>query len=52
MARALRAAIAVGIEVNRVEVCPDGRIVIVVAAEHDGDESGAGPNPWDDEVVH
>lgn len=48
MTRAVRAVIAAGVEVARVEVDNDGRIVVF--AKHDS-QCGASPNPWDEAVA-
>jgi hypothetical protein len=42
--RAIRATVAAGVEVARVEVSQDGRIVVVLGKAGPVSE----PNPWDD----
>lgn len=49
--KAVKAVVAAGVGVTRVEVGADGRIVVVTgkpqtAGEGDG-ENGSGGNPWD-----
>ena len=44
--RALRAAKAAGIEVDRIEIAPDGTI-IVVTEKTDAADGGEIGNPWD-----
>ncbi len=45
--RALRATVAAGIEVQRIEI-ENGKIVVVVAKNENSDQSTGGNNPWDD----
>jgi len=40
--RAARAAIAAGLEVQRIEISPDGRIVVVIG----GPQTTETANPW------
>jgi hypothetical protein len=42
--RAIRGAIAAGVDIARIEVAKDGTIVIVTAIDH---EPKAGANEWD-----
>ena len=52
MTRAVRAVVAAGVKVARVEVDKDGRIVVVAKDAHtDSRPSGASPNPWDEAVA-
>jgi len=46
--RAIKGAVAAGVEVARVEIDKDGRIVVF--AKHDS-QCGATPNPWDEAVA-
>ncbi len=43
--RAARAAIAAGLEVQRIEIDRDGKIVVVTGRPQD--REGEGPNEWD-----
>jgi hypothetical protein len=45
--RALRATVAAGIEVQRVEIEKDGRIVVVAGKAKQSAEQGGTVNEWD-----
>jgi hypothetical protein len=47
---AFKAAKAAGVDVARVEVAKDGRIVIVVGSP--GDSTSGDSNPWDEVLTH
>ncbi len=51
--RALRAAVAAGIEVQRYEIDKDGKIVVVTGKPHKSADDGNGNsgNPWDEVLV-
>lgn len=50
--RALKATIAAGLEVQRIEINKDGNIsVVTTGPEGNTDESDSGPNEWD-KVLH
>lgn len=51
MTRAVRAVVAAGVEVARVEVDKDGRIVVVAKQADSNSQSDASPNPWDEAVA-
>jgi hypothetical protein len=46
--RALRATVAAGIEVQRIEIHKDGRIIVVVATPESLREIGDQHNEWDE----
>jgi hypothetical protein len=45
--RALRATVAAGIEVQRVEIDMDGKIVVVTGRSREPSAEGRGGNEWD-----
>ena len=45
--RAVRAMVAAGIEVQRVEIDRDGKIVVVTGKPQDVADEGRGENEWD-----
>lgn len=45
--RALRATVAAGIEVQRVEIDQAGKIVVVIGKPQDRQDETKGPNEWD-----
>ena len=47
--RAIKAAVAAGLRVARIEVAPDGRIVIIPGNAQDGEAAiqDMNANPWD-----
>lgn len=45
--RALRATVAAGIEVQRIEIDKDGKIVVVTGAPQQPASEGRGENEWD-----
>jgi hypothetical protein len=48
LTRALKGALAAGMEIARVEIDKDGRIVVVTRKEHGGPGGdGKGENEWD-----
>jgi hypothetical protein len=49
--RALKAARAAGVEVAKVEIDKDGKIVVVAGKPTEMAVNGAANNPWD-EVLH
>jgi hypothetical protein len=47
--RAVKATLAAGVNVDRVEVQPDGKITIIASChDHDQQAPAAGKNEWDD----
>ncbi len=44
---AVKAVVAAGCEVARVEVDGDGKIVVVTGKPHDAAQAGRGANEWD-----
>jgi hypothetical protein len=48
--RAAKAVLAAGIEIKRIEIDKDGKIMVVAGSPCEGD-NGEAPNPWD-EVNH
>lgn len=45
--RALRATVAAGIDVQRIEIDKDGKIVVVTGAPQQPVSEGQGENEWD-----
>ncbi len=45
--RAARAAIAAGLEVQRIEIEKDGKIVVVIGKSQESPVQGRGDNEWD-----
>lgn len=45
--RALRATMAAGVSVQRIEIDREGKIVVVAGRPDDASEAGAGGNEWD-----
>lgn len=45
--RALRAAVAAGIDVQRIEIDRDGKIVVVTGKPREVVDEGRGENEWD-----
>jgi len=49
--RAVSGVVAAGVQVARVEIDKDGRIVVVAKQDESNSQGGANPNPWDDAVA-
>lgn len=45
--RALRAAVAAGIDVQRIEIDRDGKIIVVTGKPQEVADEGRGENEWD-----